>query len=593
MTGAPKDGSGYNWPETAGAAAARMSEEDDHAVTASSRDIPVGVRLRRARAWLRYWRIRFAKAVLLPELSGSEARDIRRSVREDGQLTSGYVLMCALSAGIASLGLLQSSTAVVIGAMLISPLMSPIAALGFGFASIDSVRIREAVRVVAIGAAIGVLTSVLITWLSPIRNATPEILARTQPTLLDLAVALFSGIAGGYATVIRKGGTAIGVAIATALMPPLAVVGYGLGVLQIQFALGAGLLFFTNLAAITFSFALIARLSGAARPLFRVEWRPRYAAFLVLAFLLLAAPLSMTLVRIKQEATMRSAARSAILDACGGKKATIAQIEVTWPLFGDPEIDALVVARTYAPNAEQEAEASIAEELGRKVAINLQQVQTAGDQQSNTRAMVEAAMERTSAGIAADVPPYDNIRASIGLPTRSIWTNRAERRVYLEPVKAPGWTLADYALVETKANSVSGQWNVRIIPPPQAELRVYLGDPEKAEENAVSPELADWSLLRWGMNQVTIEAPDNENTQHFIEGLAENGITAVRKDPEPEPVKVRKKGKVEVEEPQPQAVIRVYASSPTQLARQAAAKAEEEARKKAEDEPKEGAKPKG
>jgi uncharacterized hydrophobic protein (TIGR00271 family) len=546
------------------------------------------------RAWLRYWRIRFAKAVLLPELSAGEARDIRRSVREDGQLTSGYILMCALSAGIASLGLLQSSTAVVIGAMLISPLMSPIAALGFGFASVDSVRIREAIRVVAVGAAIGVLTSVLITWLSPISNATPEILARTQPTLLDLAVALFSGIAGGYATVIRKGGTAIGVAIATALMPPLAVVGYGVGVLQFQFALGAGLLFFTNLAAITFSFALIARLGGAARPLFRVEWKPRYITFLVLAFLLLAAPLSLSLVRIRQEASIRSAAQAAIRDACGGKKAKIAQIEVTWPLFGDPEVDALVIAPTYSSNAEDRAEAGIAEKLRRQVEIHLQQVQTAGDQQSNTRAMVEAAMERTSAGIAADVPPYDDIRASIGLPARSIWTNRAERRVYLEPVQAPGWSLADYLLTETRANSVSNLWNVRVIPPPQAVLRVYLGDPEKAEEGAVNPELAGWALLRWGVNPVTIEAPDDEATRHFIEDLAKKGITAVRQDPEPEPVKVTKKGKSKPREVQPQAVIRIYGVSPTQLARQqAAAKAQEEARNKAEAERQESAKPKG
>ena len=169
--------------------------------------------------------------------------------------------------------------------MLISPLMNPIAALGFGFASIDGHRIRDAVRVVIVGAVIGILTGMVITWLSPIRNATPEILARTQPTLLDLAVALFSGIAGGYASVIVRGGTAIGVAIATALMPPLATLGYGLGVLQMRFALGAALLFLTNLAAIAFAFALIARLSGVARPLRAIEWTPRYIAVLIAAFL--------------------------------------------------------------------------------------------------------------------------------------------------------------------------------------------------------------------------------------------------------------------------------------------------------------------
>lgn len=219
-------------------------------------------------------RTRFAHFVLLPELSPSQAHDLRALVLEDGSLTAGFVLMSILSAGIATLGLLQNSVAVVIGAMLVSPLMGPIAALGFSFASLDGHRIGEAIKVVAVGAAIGILTAVLVTWLSPIRNATPEIIGRTQPTLLDLAIVLLSGIAGGYATVRQKGGTAIGVAIATALMPPLAVVGYGLGVYRLDFAGGAMLLFLTNPAAIAFAFAFIARLSGAARPTGRVEFTP-------------------------------------------------------------------------------------------------------------------------------------------------------------------------------------------------------------------------------------------------------------------------------------------------------------------------------
>ena len=162
---------------------------------------------------------------LFPDLSGDAGKALRQTVRDDGKLTKSYMLMCALAAGIATLGLLQSSTAVIIGAMLISPLMGPIASMGFGFASFDGHQIRDSMKVVAVGAVIGVLTGVLLTLLSPISNATPEIIARTEPTVLDLAVAIISGIAGAYATVQQKGATAIGVAIATALMPPLATVG--------------------------------------------------------------------------------------------------------------------------------------------------------------------------------------------------------------------------------------------------------------------------------------------------------------------------------------------------------------------------------
>lgn len=537
--------------------------------------IPKTVRLARLRAWLRFIRIRFAHFILLPELSWEQARDLRQSVHRDGALTSGYMLMCALSAGIATLGLLQSSTAVVIGAMLISPLMSPIAALGFGFASIDGSRIRDAIRVVAVGAAIGILTGILLTWLSPIRNATPEILARTQPTLLDLAVALFSGIAGGYATVIQRGGTAIGVAIATALMPPLAVLGYGIGMFQPRFAAGALLLFLTNLAAITFSFAVIARLSGVARPLYKVEWRPRFVVVFVLVFMALAAPLSMTLFRLSEETAMRAAARTAILEACGGERADMAQLEVSWPLFGEPTVDALVVSPTYSPNAEQEAERRLAALIDEEVQINLQQVQAA-DFQSQARAMIDAAMERTTAGIAADVPPYDRIRASIGLPTRAIWTNTAERRVYVEPIPAPDWTLSDYAQVERQANTADNRWNVRVIPPPQPVLNVALeqraADAIADDDDRISPQLAGWALLRWGMNRVTMDAPAGDRTRAFINGLKEAGITAVWSPPD------AAEGADDEAPPAvgPQtAVIRVYRESPTRAAAAAAAAAAE------------------
>ena len=526
-------------------------------------------RIRRAKAWLRYWRIRFARLVLLPDLGTKEAFELRQQVREDGQLTNGYMLMCALSAGIATLGLLQSSTAVVIGAMLISPLMSPIAALGFGFASIDGSRIRVAAKVVAIGAGIGILTGVLLTWASPIRNATPEILARTQPTLLDLAVALFSGVAGGYATVIRKGGTAIGVAIATALMPPLAVLGYGIGVLQVQFALGALLLFLTNLAAITFSFAVVARLSGAARPFYKVEWTPRFIAIFAAAFIILATPLTMTLIRLTNEATIRSAATEAILDSAQGEDPEITQLDVSWPLFDSPKVEALLITRSYAPRAAELASARLARRVGSKVELELRQV-LAADVQSQTRALVDAAMERTAAGIAADVPPFERIRSTVGLPTRAIWTNTAERMVWVDPVPAPGWTLTDYREIERRASAIDSRWTVRVLPPAQASLDVALApeDGEAAAEGRIGPELATWALRNWGMGSIVLDAPAGEAADALAQRLTRAGIT-VRRPAEDE--RAQDLG-------ENSARISVYSISPTRAAEEAARrKAEAEA----------------
>ena len=532
--------------------------------------------MRRAEAFFHLLRIKFAQAVLLPELNPDQAYELRQSVRQEGQLTRGYILMCALAAGIAILGLLQSSTAVVIGAMLVSPLMSPIAAMGFGFASLDGHRIRDAVKVVAVGAAIGIATGIVLTLLSPIRNATPEILARTQPNLLDLAVALFSGIAGGYSTVIGKGGTAIGVAIATALMPPLTVVGYGIGVLQPMFAMGALLLFLTNLAAITFAFALIARLSGAARPLGRVEWTPRYIAILIAAFLALATPLTMTLMKLTNEARIRSAAQSAISQACGDKGVTIAQLDVSTSLFASPSVKALVIARSYTGNAEDAAEKLLRQKLGEDVAVSLQQV-LAADVRSQTQAMVDAAMERTQAGIAADVPPYKAIRQQVGLPTRSVWADRAQRMVYVEPVPAPEWTLEDYRVTENAATKDISGWTVRLVPPAQARLTVVLHRPEgaSAPDDAIPVDLAVWALQRWGLGEVTISGATPDQLAGLAKLLGDGGIAAQIL---PSPATDSDTGTTSSQPPAAvTATISVYATSPSRLAADRAAREAEAA----------------
>jgi uncharacterized hydrophobic protein (TIGR00271 family) len=455
------------------------------------------------RGLLRHWRERTADLVLIPNLAGPLGDQLRQQVYADAALSAGYMLMCGLSAGIATLGLLQSSTAVVIGAMLISPLMTPIVALGFAFASLDGKRIRDAVRVVAVGALIGMCVGALLTWISPIRNATPEILARTEPTLLDLAVALLSGIAGGYAIVRDKGGTAIGVAIATALMPPLAVVGYGLGVGRPDYAGGAFLLFLTNLAAIAFAIGLIARLSGAARPFAAMKLTRDAALVGLVAFLALATPLALTLVRVTQEATARARARQAITAVLAVKPLNIAQLDVKWPLRGRLTVDAVVVAPRFRSDAQAEITRRLAASLGTRPEVSVQQI-VAADVGSQARAMVDAALQRTVAGITSDVPPFEEMRAALGIPIETVWTNRSEHIAWLVPMAAPGWALADYRDAEALAGAVSGVWRARIVPPPQDMLTIDLNDDAGAETGTSSVDVALWAVQRWGLKNVTI-----------------------------------------------------------------------------------------
>ena len=148
--------------------------------------------------------------------------------RTESALSSRYLFMTAMSAGIAILGLLLASPAVVIGAMLLSPLMDPIMGLGFALAIGDYGWVRQSARSLAWGSLLAIGLCALIVFVSPLQDITSEIAARTRPNLFDLLVALFSALAGAYAMIRGRAGTIVGVAIATALMPPLAVVGFGL-----------------------------------------------------------------------------------------------------------------------------------------------------------------------------------------------------------------------------------------------------------------------------------------------------------------------------------------------------------------------------
>lgn len=174
-----------------------------------------------------------------------------------------YWLQVLFSAGIATLGLVLNSPAVIIGAMLISPLMGPILASGLALAAGDLVLGARAAANLALSCVVAVSFAVLLVAVLPFREVTAEIAARTQPNTLDLVIALFSGAVGSVATCKEVKGvvTSIpGVAIAVALMPPLCVVGYGAGLaLSVNVADGAriaqggGLLFLTNLVAIIFT----------------------------------------------------------------------------------------------------------------------------------------------------------------------------------------------------------------------------------------------------------------------------------------------------------------------------------------------------
>lgn len=180
-------------------------------------------------------------------------------------LSIEYWLHLASAAGLATLGLILNSTAVIIGAMLISPLMKPINQLGMSFALGSIALALESIRLVFLSILFVILISFLISVGLPFHEITSEIAARTQPTVLDLSIALICGTALAITTGIRSGdktSTVAGTAIAIALVPPLCVVGYSISSQQLSIGTGSFLLFVTNLAAISLMTSLCFSILG-------------------------------------------------------------------------------------------------------------------------------------------------------------------------------------------------------------------------------------------------------------------------------------------------------------------------------------------
>lgn len=177
-----------------------------------------------------------------------------RNIREGVSFKGTNILILILAILIASLGLNTNSTAVIIGAMLISPLMGPIIGVGLGVGIHDFELIKRCVRNLLMAAAFSILASTLFFLISPVNEQHSELLARTSPTIYDVLI----GFVGGGAGIIalgstNKGNVIPGVAIATALMPPLCTAGYGLATWQMNYFFGATYLFIINSIYIAFA----------------------------------------------------------------------------------------------------------------------------------------------------------------------------------------------------------------------------------------------------------------------------------------------------------------------------------------------------
>jgi uncharacterized hydrophobic protein (TIGR00271 family) len=396
-------------------------------------------------------------------LAGVEREEVIEKRRTEGALSHRYLFMTAMSAGIAVLGLLLGSPAVVIGAMLLSPLMDPIMGLGFALAIGDYRWLKQSARTLAWGSLLAVLLCALLVFFSPIQTITSEIAARTRPNLFDLFVALFSALAGAYAMIRGRDGTIVGVAIATALMPPLAVVGFGLATLNWTVFSGSLLLFATNFITIALTAWAMARLYGFSTDLSKGQTQAQNFA-VIAVFLALAVPLGLSLQQIAWEANAQRIVRAEIRDKFDNRS-LIDSFEIEFaakPIA----INATMFTPEIKPDAESEVQRALTRRLGRAVELTLTQFQVGTAASAAEQAQLSASRAREEADARARADALAMRLALVaGVSPDEVLVDRTRRRALVRAGRLPGANLATYRALETRIATSEPDWVIEVLPP--------------------------------------------------------------------------------------------------------------------------------
>ena len=202
---------------------------------------------------------------LFRKADDEQFKDLFTGLRSSAKFSAVFLTLMVLSTLLATTGLFADSSPVIIGAMILAPLMSPIVSLSMGVIRADSMLLTQSLKTLFIGIVMALIFSSIFTFFMPLQEITPQMQARLNPNLLDLLVAIFSGFAGAYATSKEEIAKSLaGVSIAVALVPPLSVTGIGIGLGNFDMIYGSFLLFTTNLVGITLSGALTFIILGYA-----------------------------------------------------------------------------------------------------------------------------------------------------------------------------------------------------------------------------------------------------------------------------------------------------------------------------------------
>jgi len=315
-------------------------------------------------------------------IDDDEKRQVISDITHSATSSFDFFLLVVLSCSIATLGLITNSPAVIIGAMLVAPLMSPI--IGIGLASILGAAGLARSSGIALlgGAALAILLSCIMTLVNTrlpfvvLQELPAEVLARTHPSPIDLVIALAGGLAAAYALTRQNISAALpGVAIATALMPPLCTVGIGIALLRWDVAGGATLLFITNAITIAFASALVFFLRGFTPETHFVDHRfPRTLVISAVITLILLIPLTYYSVQFFRQASDNRRINDVVLAQISQIDAELVELKTS---NSGNSLDMVLTVRTTAPLRYEQVVAlqkGIVDGLRRPVSLKVNQV---------------------------------------------------------------------------------------------------------------------------------------------------------------------------------------------------------------------------
>ncbi len=438
-----------------------------------------GAELTKLRRWWKIWVV------------GSVDHDaVLHEIFQESGWSGRYAFLVIIALAISLLGLLMPSVAVLIGAMLLSPLMMPIIGLGFAIATFDFQQIRRAAFALGMGAALAVLLSVILVSISPVQTITSEIAGRTRPTLFDLLVALLSAMAGAYALIRGRGGTVVGVAIAIALMPPLAVVGFGIATWNWTIFSGSLLLFLTNAVTIALTAALFARVYG-----FGSHLSPHHTGWQIILFVvalgILSVPLGAALKQIAFEAVAQRQVRD-LVRSHFPQGARLSQLEIDFA--SDPiRVRAIMLTPRIDARADQVLANDVRRRLARPVDIHVDQLSI-----SLAPGAAEAAQ---IAGAAEGIPKADGMDRAIGslaliagVARTDIRADATARTLRAIAAPLPGLSAEGYRALELRARRELPGWTVELAPP--ADIDPPAISVRQGVVDGLALDLAGWASAR-------------------------------------------------------------------------------------------------